>query len=77
MDYCVSAFSKKAHEESWRSYIADGIYAISNSITNALGGIAVSKKYSELHAPKKEKKERTAKEVINHLKEGLNKLGGK
>lgn len=73
IDHCVSAFIEKQQSEAWKNYMANGIYAIANMYSVRNGGKAVYEKtYHELF--EKPEPEKTAEEVISHIRNGLKGL---
>lgn len=48
IEHCVSAFSDMCKEAAFRSYIADGVKCISESIANLYGGSYLQERYADI-----------------------------
>lgn len=48
IEHCVSAFSDMCEEKAFRSYIADGIKCISESVANQFGGSYLQERYADI-----------------------------
>ena len=48
IEHCVSAFSDMCEEKAFRSYIADGIKCISESVANQYGGSYLQERYADI-----------------------------
>ena len=67
MRYAEARWELYQREEVYRIYVTDGI--------RALGGFKDSPRYVDLFEPQHEET-RTPEEIINHLRSGLECLGG-
>ena len=78
MDHCVSAFLKSKKEESYKIYMADIGYCLTNSFAKVFGAndLPIQKRYCELYEVKKaeEKPQETADEIIERMREKARKL---
>ena len=72
MEYVVTAFRLTREEETYKSYVADGLYVISNTLADAFGGKRMVKRYSEIIYPQEENI--TGAEVIQKVKDKLKGL---
>ena len=72
IEHCVSSFKNKVEIESYRSYMADCGYVLSNSVHRLRGGQEdiIAHRYSEIIHPKEEKEE-TADEIKNRIRDKL------
>ena len=67
IEHCVSAFSDICKEEAYRSYIADGVKCIGESVVNQFGGSYLQERYADIVSiPRTEEKsgDEIALEVI-------------
>ena len=48
IEHCVSAFSDMCEEKAFRSYMADGIKCISESVANQYGGSYLQERYADI-----------------------------
>ena len=69
----MTALRLYREEQLFRNYIADGIYAMSNSIYKYIGGSCLQYRLSEIMNPPKEE-QRTEDEVVDSI---MTKLGAK
>jgi hypothetical protein len=76
--YVLARFRREQREEAYRFYVAEGIRFVSENTTHSAfdgGGRYLNLKlYDILYPPKQDT--RTAEDIINHVKQGLAKLGG-
>ena len=79
MDYCIAFFQKKQKENAFRIYVTDALYAISESTAKMFGGSSMKMRYADLIRNKPQDTEQETKdaaEVVNHIKDRINKLKG-
>jgi len=77
MDHCVSAFLKSKKEESYKIYMADIGYCLTNSFARVFGAqdLPIQKRYCELYERKKEEKpQETADEIIERFRKKARNL---
>lgn len=48
IEHCVSAFSDICKEEAYRSYIADGVKCIGESVANQFCGSYLQERYADI-----------------------------
>ena len=48
IEHCVSAFSDMCKKDAFRSYMADGIKCISESVANQYGGSYLQERYADI-----------------------------
>ena len=78
MRYVLARFEQEQREEAYRIYISDGIRFISENTTHPAfdgGGKYLNLRYYDLIYPSAPD-ERTAEDIIDHIKQGLGRLGG-
>lgn len=77
MEHCVAAFLKKQKDKLYQVYITDTLKMIAENTSNFAGGKAPNMRWvdamNSLEKPKEEE-EKTAEEVIDHIKEKLAKM---
>lgn len=77
MDHCVSAFLKSKKEESYKIYMADIGYCLTNSFSKVFGAkeLPIQKRYCELFKVEREEKpQETEEEVIERFREKARNL---
>ena len=76
MEHCVAAFLKKQNDKLYQVYITDTLKMIAENTSNFAGGKAPGIRWidamNDMEKPKEE--EKTAEEVIDHIKEKLAKM---
>lgn len=78
MRYVLARFEQEQREEAYRIYISDGLRFISENTTHSAfecGGKYLNLRYYDLIYPAKQDT-RTAEDIIDHIKQGLGRLGG-
>lgn len=77
IDHCVGFFQRKQEEKKYRIYITDALKVLTENTAKIFGGATMKMRYAELidTEPQKEEK-RTADEVVDSIKEKLEKLKG-
>ena len=78
MRYVLARYNREQREEAYRIYISDGLRFISENSTRSAfesGGKYLNLRYYDLIYPSAPD-ERTADDIINHVKQGLGRLGG-
>jgi len=83
MDHCIAFFRRKNERRLFEMYVTDALKAISENTAKVVhtdeDGVAMSKRYADLLAENDEpqvEETRTAADIINHIKDKINKLGG-
>ena len=81
MDHCVSFFQRKNERRLFEVYVTDALKAIAENTGKALheGGVGMGKRYIDMineNKPPEKEETRTAADIINHIKDKINKLGG-
>ena len=77
MDYCIAFFRRKQKENAFRIYVTDALYAITANTARMFGGSSMKMRYADLinGTPQNAEQEtKDAAEVVNHIKDRLNKL---
>ena len=74
IDHCISSFKNRNEEKTYRMYVTDALFALTNMANKHWGGDgnALTKRYAEIITIKKEKDE-SAEDIINRIK---SKIGG-
>lgn len=78
MRYVLARYNQEQREEAYRIYISDGLRFVSENTTHSAfesGGRYLNLRYYDLMYPSAPD-ERTAEDVIDHIKQGLGRLGG-
>ena len=73
IEHYIAFFQKEQKEKAYKVYITDALKIIAENTAKANGGSYLTARYAELIEPKKEET-RTAVEIINVLKEKLERL---
>lgn len=77
IDHCVGFFQRRQEEEQYRIYITDALKTLTENTAKMFGGATMKMRYAELIDPEPQKEEtRTAEEVVDSIKEKLEKLKG-
>lgn len=79
MDYCIAFFQRQQKENAFRIYVTDALYAIAANTVKMFGGSSMQMRYADLINGKPQDTEQETKdaaEVVNHIKDRLNKLKG-
>ena len=77
MDYCIAFFRRKQKENAFRIYVTDALYAISANTAKMFGGASMQMRYADMINNKPQDTEQETKdaaEVVNHIKDKINKL---
>lgn len=69
------AFKQKAKDDAYRFYISDVLKTICENFAKKYGGSYIKSRYSDIINPKK-RDDRTSDEIINSIKEKLDKICG-
>lgn len=73
IEHYIAFFQKEEKEKAYRLYVTDALKIITENTAKANGGSYLTGRYAELIEPKKEET-RTAEEIINDLKEKMERL---
>lgn len=77
IDHCVGFFQRRQEEQKYRIYITDALKAITDNTVRMYGGVSLKMRYADMIDTTPQKEEtRTAEEVIDHIKEKMQKLTG-
>lgn len=68
IEHCITALRILREEERFRSYVGDGLYAISNMLGSVISGPMLTTKYSQIGVPTEE---RTEAEIIESIVDKL------
>lgn len=72
IEYCVSSFLELQKEKAYKIYITDCLYSLTNMYATFHGGeCPVNTRFAEILLPEKKKEEKTAEEVIDHMRKKL------
>ena len=71
IQHCVASFRKKQVNELFMCYVGEGIKIISENTANFCGGSSISVSFYDMLHPVDKKKQKTAQEVIDHLRSKL------
>lgn len=63
MGYAEARFEAENRLETWKMYVADGLYAVSNGISAIAGGPRLIRQYGEV----KTEPEKTGDEILKDL----------
>lgn len=74
MRYVVARYNEYVRETTYRICVSDSLRIISENSAMSVGGKYFTARYYDLVKPKKQEEERTAEDVINHIKQGLERL---
>lgn len=75
IDYCIAFIRREEEEKVYKIYLTDALRLISENTAKMVGGSYLQKRYIDLtDTPTEEKKELTADEIINNLKNKLRKI---
>lgn len=77
IDHCVGFFQRRQEEKQYRIYITDALKVLTENTAKMFGGATIKMRYAELIDTEPQKEEtRTADEVVDSIKEKLEKLKG-
>lgn len=77
IDHCVGFFQRRQEERQYRIYITDALKAIADNMVRMNGGVTLKMRYADMiDATPQNEETRTAEEVIDHIKEKMQKLTG-
>lgn len=69
-------YRQRREEVIFRSYMANATKNINDAVAESLGGKVMQYKYDEIVTMKEDDTEtRTAEEIIQHIKDGLDRIG--
>jgi hypothetical protein len=76
MRYVVARYNVYVRETTYRICVTDSLRITSKNTADYVGGTYFTARYADLIKPKEkeEQEERTAEDVINHIKQGLERL---
>ena len=84
MEHCVSVWKRKQEERGFRVYLTDALKTLTGNTAAPASfvggeGLVLSMRYAdtlEKQGPKEPAEERTAEEIIEHIRSKLRKKGG-
>lgn len=74
MKYLQANYHKKSKDAAFRYYVTDVLKNINESVANTMSGKYMQARFYDILNPPKEET-RTAEEIIQHIKDGLDKIG--
>lgn len=74
-DHCISAFLQRQDEKSYKAYVTDALKAIAENTSRSAGGTVMVKRFVDVIDRSKPQEDRSAEEIIDHVKNALSMLG--
>lgn len=75
MRYVVARYNQYQRETTYRICVTDPLRIITENTSASFGGKAFTARWIELVKPEEKEDSRTAQEVIQHIRDGLGRLG--